>query len=973
MKRLLRHLFTFTFVAIVVVLMLSARAYLQHGQGNTKDLAQIAPGQFVTPTAIDGAVQQFLNPGLPGYPNFIAGEAVRSRLSPDGSTLAVITAGHNSLIKQDGTGATDVANSTQYIFLYNVDGPNRANPALIQVIKQTNSHVGLAFSPDGNTLYAAGGADDAVYVYTKGGGGFTPAGSIPLGHLNHGLGIGVRPNASGLDVSADGRTLVVANNYNDSISVIDTLARVVRYEHDLRPFFANNEGQNGAPGGTFPFGVVLKGNNTVYVSCDRDREVVVVDITSPVRGQLIKRIKLDGNALGMTLDATQTTLYVAQDNADQVAVIDTATNQVTARIDARAPASMLPAVKYTGAATFAVTISPDGSTLYAVNSGANSIAVIPLTGKNGLAVTALIPTAYDPHDITFSADGAWMYIVNGKSITGPNPGHLSGSTAAITYIQYPGGNTAAAIAAAASNQYQFQLERASLVSAPVPTHGGFNSLTMQVATNNGYAKNVDQRDASTMNFLHNHIHHIIYVVKENRTFDQVLGDLSNGANADPNLNQFNQSVTPNYHALSTTFVTLDNFMNPGDGSMDGWSWATQGRVTNTETLTQQINYAFVNRGLSYESEGANRNVPVNYPTVAERDAAAGPAGSMNYSNATSGLPGGTANLLAGGGNHASSDAPFGIQNGYIFDAVLKAGGTVRDYGFLVNNIGSIGTNAHPVSMPFQQGVIQVAPLAPSLRPLTDVYFRGFDMNYPDLWRYNEWKREFDQFVAMGNLPSLTLFRISHDHMGSFGTALAGVNTPETQQADCDYALGLLIQAVAHSPYANDTLIIVTEDDVQDGPDHVDSHRGPAFVIGPYVKKGVVVSTRYSQVSVIRTIEDILGTEHINLNTAFQRPMADVFDTKAKADWTYTAELSCFLNATSLGVNCGLVAGGPAITPKHDAAYWARVTKGFDFSDADQVPPEKFNRLLWEGLMGNKPYPAVRGVTIDADDREPRKK
>ena len=171
--------------------------------------------------------------------------------------------------------------------------------------------------------------------------------------------------------------------------------------------------------------------------------------------------------------------------------------------------------------------------------------------------------------------------------------------------------------------------------------------------------------------------------------------------------------------------------------------------------------------------------------------------------------------------------------------MLKAGGTVRNYGFLVNNIGSIGTRTAPVTDPFAAGIIQVAPLDPALAPLTDVYFRGYDQNYPDLWRYNEWKREFDQFVANGDLPSLSLVRISHDHMGSFGTALGGVNTPETQQADCDLALGLMVEAVANSRYADDTLFIVTEDDVQDGPDHVDSHRGTAFVVGPYVKKGAV--------------------------------------------------------------------------------------------------------------------------------------
>ena len=331
---------------------------------------------------------------------------------------------------------------------------------------------------------------------------------------------------------------------------------------------------------------------------------------------------------------------------------------------------------------------------------------------------------------------------------------------------------------------------------------------------------------------------------------------------------------------------------------------------------------------------------------------------------TSGLPGGTANVLAGTGNHASTDAPFGIQNGYIFDAVLKAGGTVRDYGFLVNNIGSIGTKASPIKDPFAAGVIQVAPLDPALAPLTDVYYRGYDQNYPDLWRYNEWKREFDQFVANGRLPNLSLVRISHDHMGSFGSALGGVNTPETQQADCDYALGLMIEAVANSPYAADTLFIVTEDDVQDGPDHVDSHRGTAFVVGPYVKKGAVISTRYSQVNVLRTIEDVLGTEHINLNTAFQGPMSDLFDIKSSGKWTYSAEASTVLATTSVSTSAGRsgirFAAGPTIRPQHDAAYWDGVTVGFDFSQADQVPPALFNKVLWDGLMGKRPYPALKG-------------
>jgi hypothetical protein len=477
-----------------------------------------------------------------------------------------------------------------------------------------------------------------------------------------------------------------------------------------------------------------------------------------------------------------------------------------------------------------------------------------------------------------------------------------------------------------------------------------------------------------MNFLSGKIKHIIYIVKENRTFDQILGDLSNGANGNPSLTQFGKAFTPNFHQMATQFVALDNFTDPGDGSMDGWSWSLQGRVTNTETITQQINYAFVNRGLSYESEGSNRNVPVNLSSVAARDAAAGPTGTTNYSTATVALPGGTANVLTGTGNHASSDAPFGIQNGYIFDAALRAGKTVRNYGFLVNNIGSIGTIAAPVINPFAGGVVQVAPLDASLASLTDVYFRGYDQNYPDVWRFNEWKREFDQFVANGKLPNLSLLRISHDHMGSFGSALGGFNTPEIQQADDDLAAGLIVQAVANSPYAKDTLIIITEDDCQDGPDHVDSHRATAYVVGPYVKQGAVVSTHYSQVNALRTIEDILGTQHLNLNTAFQGPMSDVFDIHSSGKWNFVAKASTVLTSNQLAqVSGGLgvqFAAGPRLKPQHSAGYWAKATAGFDFSDADRVPPAKFNRVLWKGLMRGKPYPTLAGgATGKVDDDE----
>ena len=927
-------------------------------------------GQYITPQALTGAVQQPLNPGLPAYPAFVAGEAVRSQLSPDGTLLAIICAGQNSL---DGSnGSLDTANSTQYIFIYNVGGANKTQPVLQQVIKQTNAHVGLVWSPDGNTLYGAGGADDAVYAYAKQGGAFVLAKKIALGHgankVGAGLGGAVEPNASGLGISSDGTTLVAANNYNDSVSVIDTASGGVLFEHDLRPFATGNEGTAGAAGGTFPFAVAVTGtqaggNLVAYVSSDRDREVDVVRIaTAP--GSLVTRIKLDGNALGMTLNADQSRLYVAQDNADEVAVINTATNQIIQQIDARAPAGIIPNApsggRSTGAATYGVTLN--GNTLYAVNAGANSIAVIPLTGTNANTVTGLIPTAYEPHDITFSADGSWMYIVNGKNDTGPNPGYTYGNTASLGTVTLPGGNVAASAAGRAANQYQFQLERATLVSAAVPASTDLAQLTSQVAVNNLYTATPNPNDTATMSFLHGRIQHVIYIVKENRTFDQILGDLGNGANGDPTLALFGKRITPSYHRLASQFVTLDNFMDPGDGSMDGWAWSLQGRVTNTETITQQINYAFVDRGLSYESEGTNRNVPVQLGTTAARDAATG----GQYSTIGNALPGGAANLLAGTGDHAASDAPFGYQLGYIFDAVLQSGGTVRNYGFLTNNIGAVkDSSGNAIQDPFTAGVVQVAALNPALVGKTDLFFRGYDQAYPDLWRFNEWNREFQQFVTNGQLPSLELVRLAHDHTGSFATALAGVNTPEAQEADNDYSVGKVIETVANSPYAANTLIIVTEDDCQDGPDHFDSHRATAYVVGPYVKQGVIVSTRYNQVSVLRTIEDVLGTPHINLNTAYQRPMADVFDTTSSGAWTFTAQASRVLATTTLAQNDNGIryAEGPDVTPKHDMAYWAEASRGFDFSDADRVPADLYNEVLWEGVMDGQPYPVLRSRLV----------
>jgi hypothetical protein len=280
------------------------------------------PGLFVTPTApLTGATQQPLNPGLASYPDYVAGEAVKAVVSPNGKILAILTAGFNSLYKAyvAGSPATvDKAASTQFIFLYDVTDQAKRKPVLIQVIQQLNSHVGLVWAPNSQVLYATGGCDDAVYAYRKAGSNFVQGAKISLGHAPNGclsnsanqtgLGLGIEPNAAGLAISDDGKTLVVANNYNDSISVIDTASATVRYEYDLRPY-STSGAPAGTKGGTFPYSVVLNGT-TAYVGCDRDRELVVVNIGAAA-GSLVARIPLDGNPNGMTLSNNR--LYVAQD------------------------------------------------------------------------------------------------------------------------------------------------------------------------------------------------------------------------------------------------------------------------------------------------------------------------------------------------------------------------------------------------------------------------------------------------------------------------------------------------------------------------------------------------------------------------------------------------------------------------------------------------------------------------------------
>jgi YVTN family beta-propeller protein len=882
-------------------------------------------GQIITPTAAPGSVVTPLNPGLSQFPNYVASGAISSVLSPDKKTLLVITSGYNRLT--DASGQNIPAASEQYVFVYDLSSGKAVQT---QVINVPNIYAGVTFDPSGKTFYLSGGVDDEVYVFTVNSGNTWMEQGTPIS-LGHQYGVGPDPavpyppyrptpeqkQTAGIAVTTDGKTLVVANTYNDSVTVVDTATRSVSREIDLRPG-KQNPAQQGIPGGEYPYWVVLKDTHTAYVSSLRDREVDVIDLTATPAVQM--RIKVSGNPNKMMLSPDGRYLYVAEDNSDLIDQIDMSTNQIARSVQTTTPSGseFANVNRYFGAAPNSLDISSDGQTLYVTNGGSNDVAVI--TGfPSSPAVVGLIPTTFCPTSVTISGDGQTLYVVNAKSTIGPDL--LSKSTDV------------------GQNAYDLQLLKSSLLSIPTPNQSELAALTERTIMNDGFRPTHNSADATIMAEVRQRIKHVIYVLKENRTYDQILGDLGKG-NGDPNLTEFGWSITPNFHHLAQRYVDLDNFYSPGEVAANGMPWNYFARETNFGVTASLLFYA--GRGTDYEYEGTNRNIPIAY-TLPERQMY-----DPNYPN--------DPDLLPGPANLVSPDGPKGTpqERGYIWDALVRVGLSVRNYGFMAGY--------SPVTPPYTftpaANQVQIAWEGnPTLIPATDIYYYPFDDNYPDFYRELEWEREFTQYEQNGQLPALETIYLPHDDMGNFGTALAGVNTPELQQADNDYAAGKLVEAVAQSPYKYDTLICIIEDEAQGGADHVDAHRMTAYMVGPYVKQGVVVSDHYSTVDLLRTIEDIFGTDHINLNTLTARPITKVFDL-SRREWSFTAVPSKYLANTQLPIPKSLFAKGKTPRPTHSSSYWAKVTEGTDMSLAGGVKnSDKMNRIIWHGLKGNVPYPA----------------
>ncbi len=953
-------------------------------------------GFYITPTAAPGSIFQGLPTGLRADGSADANGAVTTALSPDGTALLILTTGYNTDFYTQGPEGTPIlwaaldpdsgqpsqttTPNAEWVFLYDVRGPQ---PVQKQMINIPNTYGGLSWDPTGTIFYVAGGIDDRVeaWVNTNTGasadGNYAPSAPFvllghdqpadvpiqqyPIGGLFVTTPIDNNPIAgdmyipfgalaAGLAVTPDGTTLYIANYQNDSLSVINTATRAVTNEiHFFVP------GQTAAIG-EMPYWPVILSNaqgaaTKVYVSSQRDGQVLSVNAQTGT----FNVITVGGEPNRMILSADQTRLYVSNGDLDEIEVIDTTKDKIVNRISVARPG-----YKYKGSNPNSLALSPDGKSLYVTLGGENAIGVISVASQQLLG---RIPTGWYPSSVSVSADGSTLYVVNMKGNAGPNLEYrvdCPGTGIPPQYEQYmcPPPNPTS------RNEYVLALLKAGFSTIPVPDANTLAYLSSIVDANNGF--NNPQHDPM-MAFLHSRIKHVIYIQKENRTYDQILGDLTQG-NGDPTRVQFPQPISPNEHQIATQFVLLDNYYDASDVSGDGWNWDMQGHPNDATVKNVLVGYGNANYNIPFDWNGNPRNIGIALPDTTTGTPSPSTVRITTLFDPTGGssIEPGTKDITA---NQGADDLRADAVGGYIWDSVIRAGKSVRHYGLYADeNYYVVPSAGAPFYIPivrdaFKQKVVQAVPVRKSLLDKTDLYYRGWDLNTPDQYRFEEWDREFNEYVKKGNLPDFEIVDFMEDHFGNFSSNVGGLENPLAEMASNDYAVGQLIEAVSNSPYWKDTVIFVVEDDAQNGPDHVDAHRSTAFIASPYVKSGSVVNTMYNSTNVLRTIEDILGVDHLGLNDANALPMSDVFIKQPNLQ-PYASIIPGILCEPPVNPDLVPECHNPqgrtitrAIKPLHDGQWWAQMTKGFNFSHPDMLDSDKFNRILWRGIMGDeKPYP-----------------
>ncbi|MBM3763376.1 MAG: hypothetical protein FJW36_24450 [Acidobacteria bacterium] len=710
-------------------------------------------GSYLMPTG------QFLSPA--GTSIEVNDRPLGMTLSPNGKWLAVVT-GSNFAPRA----------------LHLIDITSKQ---LKQSVKLADSFVGVAFSADGNHLYAGGGQDQKLLRFRFENERFVEAAPIALDGAPSGL-------------SVFGNEAIVALNQKHEVAIVDLETSKVDHiavgsypytvvRNGNRAWVSNWGGRRPGPNdrtdGVFPVAVDPRTGIPSHGS------VSVIDITER---KVVAEITTGLHPSAMVLSPDAKSLYVANANSDSVSVIDTARNQVRTTLNARiTPKAPI------GSAPNALTISPDGKTLYVANGADNAVAVIPLDKQSP---AGFIPVGWYPTAVALTHDATQLIVSSGYGF--------------------------GSLAPAADPTGRSYRDRKGIVSfVPIPTSKELARQTAEVVRNDRglLDRNLSGRIAP--------IQHVFYVIKENRTYDQIFGDMPQG-NGDPKLVLFGRDVTPNHHKLAEEFVLLDNFYTPADQSALGHRWCTQG----------------------YASDWVHKY---------------------------------------GIGRNDQNPMLF-APNDFLWDAAKLHRVTVRSYGERgLNTISPAKASWNDIYTDWKNGTsnVTISPRA-QIVGLRDVYslrVPAYSLQVPDQIRVDRFLEEFKEFERNDTLPRLNVILLPQDHTS--GTS-PGFPTPRAMVADNDLALGRLVEAISKSRYWKDSVIFVTEDDAQSGLDHVDGHRTIGMAIGPHIRRKIVDSTFYTTIHMYRTIQHLLGLPPQNQFDLAAEPMFTVFT--SKPDLTpYTAE------------------------------------------------------------------------------------
>ena len=794
-----------------------------------------------------------------------------------------------------------------------------------QVLPLPGAYGSVAFAPDGRTAYVSGepvGTDtpdhrpgmkatqgDAIHVFdvdptdgtaTEGDPIMLPATSGGTAQKEDGNPLSVAfqppgPGASsglgwpiGLAVTADGQSLVIALNQADQVAIID-----------LGPAHATKL----VKVGTYPYAVALSGDKA-YVSNEYDGTVSVVDIAAATVTRTVTVGPTNSHPEGLATDPTMHRAYVAMTNQDSVVELDTHTGDVIGHVSVGRSSGV-------GTAPNALAVTPDHRTLYVADAGEDAVAVVALTdradGVKALSVVGRVPTASYPTAVAVTPDGHRLLWVAAKGLgAGPNPLY---------------GQNFAASGAAPYGQYVLDMLLGRLGVLDTPSDGDAarmqRDVDAEVIPTDFSAAPVDTPVQGPAAGPSAQIKHVFYVVKENRTYDQIFGSDPRG-DGDPSLELFDGNaasgpaagVTPNAHDLTQVFPLLDHVYADSEVSVDGHLITSGSYAIDFVQKALQANYA--NRGRVLEAGQAPETFPPNH-FLFDQAAQQG----VSFVN---------------DGELSAGVLPAGNDGRSTYDQVVQHTAWGYPLFFGCDNAGLIPVTAddHDVACSTDSGTMGPDGAA------------GVGHS-----RFDFFQQQFNDEIASGTVPALTYLTLPNDHTNG---VVANHPTPRAMVADNDLGLGQLVDLISHSSIWSSSAIFVVEDDGQDGADHVDAHRMPAYVISPWAKHHAVVSTRYDQLSVLRTIELMLGLRPLSLYDGLAEPMYDAFVSgpSLAADPTpYTAELpKQSLDETNTKTADGLDGALP-------------------FGTRDLVPQELFDAALWHSVYGSDSTPPPPGPNASA--------